>query len=173
MKYYKFLVRNITRSYITYVILFSIIAYAIIAYSVSQDYTHGAETSVHYVSNNVSEALAYSTNITGFLQEFPAISDFISSADQAEMSQNAIESFNTLRTISSSAANYLSDIALVNLPTDTILTSSGSYQLGYYAQHVGLSPEELRSALESFILHENILPWIKTSVVKTPTQSRH
>lgn len=173
MKYYKFLVRNITRFYVLYVILFSIIAYVISAYSVSKDYVHSAETCVNYITSNVSEALTYSTNITGFLQEFPSVSEFIASSDTEDMSQNAVAAIDTLRTISYSAADFLSGIALVNLTTNTILTDSGSYQLDFYARRFGLPADELRTTLESFILYGNIRPWMKTSVVEEPTSRRH
>lgn len=89
MKYYKFLEKKITGYFIVYVILFSVIAYIICVFSVSKDYAHSASTAIGYVTNDVSEALTYSTNITGFLQEFPSVSDFITSKDQAEMAKNS------------------------------------------------------------------------------------
>lgn len=173
MKYYKFLEQKIMRSYVIYVILFSIVAYIICVYSVTKDYKHSAETCVSYITNNVSEALTYSTNITGFLEEFPAVSNFISSSDEDEMTRNAVATIETLRAISYSASDFLSGIALVNLSTDTILTGSGSYQLDYYAGHLGLSADSFRGALSSFITDGNIRPWLETSSVTEGDQIRH
>lgn len=173
MKYYKFLEKKITVYFIVYVILFSVIAYVICVFSVSKDYAHSASTGINYVTNNVSEALTYSTNITGFLQEFPSVSNFISSQGEAEMSKNAVTAIETLRSISFSASELLSGIAIANLDTDTVLTDSGSFKLDFFAQRFGLSADELRASLSSFIDDKNIRPWTKTSTVSESSQQKY
>lgn len=173
MKYYKFLEKKITGYFIVYVILFSVIAYIICVFSVSKDYAHSASTAIGYVTNDVSEALTYSTNITGFLQEFPSVSDFITSKDQAEMAKNAVNAIETLRAISFSASDLLSGIAIANLDTDTVLTDSGSFKLDFFAQRFGLSAAELRASLSAFVNDENIRPWTKTSTVSEINQQKY
>ena len=72
MKYQKMLTKNITKLYIVYIIIFSVIAYAMCVFSASRDYRHSAETSVNMVNSNMQKAMVFASNATSNIKNFSA-----------------------------------------------------------------------------------------------------
>lgn len=150
MKYQKMLTKNITKLYIIYIIIFSIIAYAMCIISAAADCKHSAETSVNMVNSNVQRAMAFASNASSNIKNFSATEKYVY-AKGDDIYKYADEAIHFLNNTVSSKIDSLILLGISNIDSGKICTSSkDTYDSEFFINEYGLDKKELLDTLESY-----------------------
>lgn len=165
MKYQKMLTKNITKLYIVYIIIFSVIAYAMCVISASRDYRHSAETSVNMVNSNMQKAMVFASNATSNIKNFSAAKKYVY-ADDNDIYRYADEATQFLNNTASSKVDSLILFGISNYISGKICTSTkDTFDIDFFMKTYDIDKEELLGTLNDYIdgINKNPITVLKKS----------
>lgn len=158
MKYQKMLTKNITKLYIVYIIIFSVIAYIMCVISASRDYKHSAETSVNMVNSNMQKAMVFASNATSNIKNFSAAKKYVY-ADDNDIYRYADDATQFLNNTASSKVDSLILFGISNYISGKICTSTkDTFDIDFFMKTYDIDKEELLLTLNDYIDGSNKNP---------------
>ncbi|MBQ7574188.1 MAG: helix-turn-helix transcriptional regulator [Clostridia bacterium] len=174
MRYYNFLTKRLMRSYIFYIVLFAMIMYFVCLFSSIRNYKSKSLIIADATAENIISAIDYSMYMSSVLSDSDIIGNYVYCTDKADINYAALQTFGYLKASCVSSQYALENVALANLSANMVTSSSGSYNLSFFASMYGLDVKQMKDCLTNMTSKKKTYTFMKiTNTDHAPYSGRY